>query len=50
MLALCLKLFTDEVKPSAYPEMIASIKLRDKRRVFRDELREDLKDKVITFW
>lgn len=49
-IALCLKLFTGEVKPSAYPKMIASRKLRDKRRVFLDELREDLKDKVITFF
>jgi hypothetical protein len=51
-IALALKLFTGEVKPSSYPKMlrVCQSKLRDSRRVFLDELKEDLVEEIISFF
>jgi len=48
--AFGLKLFTGEINPSSYPEMIKRKTLRDKRRMFLDELPEELTEKIITFF
>jgi hypothetical protein len=45
-----LKLFTGEINPSFYPEIIYGKTLRDRRRVFLDELPEELRDKIIKFF
>uniref|UniRef100_A0A7C4AIJ9 Type II restriction endonuclease n=1 Tax=Thermodesulfovibrio aggregans TaxID=86166 RepID=A0A7C4AIJ9_9BACT len=51
-IALGLKLFTGEINPSSNPELIKVETLRDKkrRRVFLDELSEELKEKIIKFF
>lgn len=46
--ALGLKLFTGEIKPPK--EIISKMNLRDKRRVYLDELPEDLKNKIVDFF
>jgi hypothetical protein len=48
--AFGLKLFTGEINPSSYPEIINGKTLRDRRRVFLDELPEELRDKIIKFF
>jgi len=48
--AFGLKLFTGEINPSCHPEIIENKKLRDKRRMFLDELPEYLKGKIIKFF
>jgi len=48
--ALGLKLFTGELKPSAYSHLVNIRKIRDKRRVFLDELPESLSHKIVTFF
>ena len=47
-----LKLFTGELSPSEYPQLIkVSMKnLRDHRRVFLDELKDSIKDKIVNFF
>jgi len=49
-IAFGLRLFTGEIKPSSYPELIRNKKLRDKRRLFLDELPENLKNKILKFF
>ncbi len=49
-IALGLKLFTGEINPDSHPEIIGNKTLKDKRRMFLDELPENLKDKIITFF
>ncbi len=49
-IALGLKLFTGEIKPHVHPEIIGNKTLRDKRRMFFDELPENLRDKIINFF
>lgn len=46
--AIGLKLFTGEIKP--LKEIVATIKLRDKRRVYLDEMPRDLSDKIVDFF
>uniref|UniRef100_A0A7C6EAV1 Type II restriction endonuclease n=1 Tax=candidate division WOR-3 bacterium TaxID=2052148 RepID=A0A7C6EAV1_UNCW3 len=48
--ALGLKLFTGEIKPSSRPAIIMGKTLRDKRRMFLDELPEELRGKIIKFF
>jgi len=48
--ALGLKLFTGEIKPSLHPELIKVNFLRDKRRVFLDELSGRLREKIVKFF
>lgn len=49
-MALGLKLFTGEIKPSLHPELIKVNSLRDKRRVFLDELSGRLREKIVKFF
>jgi len=51
-IALALKLFTGEINPSIHPEMlkISLSRLRDSRRVFLTELKDDIVRKIITFF
>ncbi len=49
-IAFGLKLFTGEIKPYSWPEIIGNKTLRDKRRMFFDELPENLRNKIITFF
>ncbi len=49
-IAFGLKLFTGEINPSSHPEIVGNKILRDKRRMFFDELPEELKDKIIRFF
>jgi hypothetical protein len=48
--AFGLKLFTGEIKPSLHPELIKVNSLRDKRRVFLDELPDRLREKIVKFF
>jgi len=48
--AFGLKLFTGEINPFSYPEIIKEKTLRDKRRMFLDELPEELREKIIKFF
>lgn len=47
---LGLKLFTGEVNPKLHPSLIRKRKLRDKRRMFLDELPDDLSKKIVKFF
>ncbi|MGB9628145.1 MAG: type II restriction endonuclease, partial [Thermodesulfobacteriota bacterium] len=49
-IAIGLKLFTGEINPSSYPEIIKGKTLRDKRRIFLDELPGELQNKIIKFF
>ncbi len=49
-IALGLKLFTGEINPYLYPEVIGKRNLRDKRRMFLDELPDQLQDKIMNFF
>jgi len=49
-IAFGLKLFTGEIDPFSYPEIIKGKTLRDKRRMFLDELPEELREKIIKFF
>ncbi|MDI6760009.1 MAG: hypothetical protein QMD05_04220 [Candidatus Brocadiaceae bacterium] len=48
--ALGLKLFTGEINPASQPEIIKGKTLRDKRRMFIDELPESLRQKIMNFF
>lgn len=48
--AFGLKLFTGEINPANHPEIIGNKTLKDKRRVFLDELPENLTNKIISFF
>ncbi|MDI6732351.1 MAG: hypothetical protein QME51_00110 [Planctomycetota bacterium] len=45
-----LKLFTGEINPTAHPEVVGNKVLRDKRRMFLNELPEYLTSKIIAFF
>lgn len=49
-ISLGLKLFTGEVNPKLYLYLIGNKKMRDKRRVFLDELSESISKKIIEFF
>jgi len=51
-IALALKLFTGEIPPSSHREMlkVSVSQLRDERRVFLTELRNDIVGKIISFF
>ena len=51
-IALALKLFTGEIPPSSHREMlkVSVSQLRDKRRVFLTELKDDIVQKIISFF
>ena len=51
-IALALKLFTGEIPPSTHREMlkVSVSQLRDKRRVFLTELKDDMVQKIISFF
>ncbi|GAB6183600.1 PDDEXK family nuclease [Thermodesulfovibrio hydrogeniphilus] len=49
-IALGLKLFTGEINPYSYPEIVSNRNLRDNRRMFLDELPEYLRKKIINFF
>lgn len=48
--ALGLKLFTGEINPSNYPEIVNSRNLRDTRRMFLDELPDGIRTKILKFF
>ncbi len=51
-IALALKLFTGEISPSSYTQMlkVSVSQLRDSRRVFLTELRDDIVQKIVSFF
>ncbi len=49
-IAFGLRLFTGEIDPNSRPEIVKNKNLRDKRRMFLDELRESLRNKIINFF
>ncbi len=49
-IAFGLKLFTGEVHPPSHPDIVGNKILRDRRRMFLDELPKELKDKIIQFF
>ena len=51
-IALALKLFTGEILPSSYTEMlkVSISQLRDSRRAFLTELRDDIVQKIVSFF
>lgn len=48
--ALGLKLFTGEINPAFHPEIVKNKTLRDKRRMFLDEIPIDLRNKILNFF
>lgn len=48
--AFGLKLFTGEISPTSCPQIVKNKILRDKRRMFLDELPEYLRNKIINFF
>ena len=49
-IALALKLFTGEINPSSHKEMLKVSHLRDSRRVFLTELKDNIVQKIISFF
>lgn len=49
-IALWLKLFTGELNPKSYSKLITEAKLRDKRRLFIDEMPKEIQVKIIGFF
>lgn len=49
-IAFGLKLFTGEIEPHSYPELIKGRTLRDERRMFLNELPENLQKRIINFF
>lgn len=49
-IASWLKLFTGENNPESVVKHISKRKLRDKRRLFLDEMPEDIRDKIMKFF
>lgn len=47
---LGLRLFTGADNPASYPEVIKDKQLRDRRRMFLDELPEDLRSSILNFF
>lgn len=50
IMALWLKLFTGELNPKSYSKLIGKITLRDKRRLFIDEMPKEIQDRIIDFF
>lgn len=48
--AFGLKLFTGEINPSNYSEIVNGRKLRDTRRMFLDEIPENIREKILKFF
>lgn len=48
--ALWLKLFTGELNPKSYSKLIGKATLRDKRRLFIDEMPKENQNKIIDFF
>ncbi len=48
--AFGLKLFTGEINHASYPEIVKNKVLRDRRRMFLDELPDDLRFKILSFF
>lgn len=49
-IAFGLKLFTGEISPLSHPEIVGNKTLKDKRRMFFNELPENLRNRIITFF
>ncbi|CUT05130.1 hypothetical protein [Candidatus Chrysopegis kryptomonas] len=49
-IGIALKLFTGEVNPNDHVEMLRTKKLRDMRRIFLDELKDEIAQKIISFF
>ena len=49
-IACWLKLFTGENNPKSFIKLTGKIKLRDKRRLFLDEMPEDIRNKILDFF
>ncbi|CAD6491670.1 MAG: R.HinP1I restriction endonuclease [Candidatus Argoarchaeum ethanivorans] len=49
-IACWLKLFTGENNPKSFVKVTGNIKLRDRRRLFFDEMPEDIRNKTIEFF
>ncbi len=49
-IALWLKLFTGELNPKSYSRLIRKKTQQDKRRLFIDEMPEEIRDKIIDFF
>jgi len=49
-IAFGLKLFTGEINPASHPEIVENTTLRDKRRIFFNELPKNLKNKILDFF
>jgi hypothetical protein len=49
-IACWLKLFTGENNPKSFIKLTCKIKLRDKRRLFLDEMPEDIRNKILDFF
>lgn len=47
---LWLKLFTGEINPKSYSRLIGKKTLRDKRRLFIDEMPKEIQDRIIDFF
>jgi len=49
-IACWLKLFTGETNPKSLVKLTGNIRLRDRRRLFFDEMPEDIRNKIIEFF
>lgn len=49
-IAYWLKLFTGENNPKSFAKLVGEVELRDKRRLFFDEMPEEIWTKIITFF
>ena len=49
-IACWLKLFTGENNPKSFVKLTGNINLRDRRRLFFDEMPEDIRNKIIEFF
>ncbi|MFQ3573700.1 MAG: hypothetical protein SNJ53_03605 [Thermodesulfovibrionales bacterium] len=49
-IALWLKMFTGEINPKSYSRLIVKKTLRDKRRLFVDEMPKEVQDRIIDFF
>lgn len=50
VIALWLKLFTGELNPKSYSKLTGKSTLRDKRRLFIDEMPKEIQDRIIDFF
>ncbi|ODS40123.1 hypothetical protein BEH94_02205 [Candidatus Altiarchaeales archaeon WOR_SM1_SCG] len=49
-IALWLKLFTGENNPKSFSNLTGKVKLRDERRLFLDEIPENIRNKIVKFF